>query len=105
MKNIPDKNLLLFRSCLVSVEYPGIESSTKYVFDKVVEATYKAIMDLEIDTQFIPSEPYEYHEPDLPYYIQVPSPHQTTLAQQRHDGVLKIPSAFHHTVPEVLYIR
>ena len=35
MKNIPDKNLLLFRSCLVSVEYPGIESSTKFVFDKL----------------------------------------------------------------------
>lgn len=35
MKNIPDKNLLLFRSCLVSVEYPGIESSTKYVFEKL----------------------------------------------------------------------
>ena len=35
MKDIPDKNLLLFRSCLVSVEYPGIESSTKYVFEKL----------------------------------------------------------------------
>lgn len=35
MKNIPDKNIMLFKSCLVSGEYPGIESSTKYVFDKV----------------------------------------------------------------------
>ena len=35
MKNIPDKNLLLFRSCLISVEYPGIESSTKFVFNKL----------------------------------------------------------------------
>ncbi|WP_409201078.1 ferredoxin:CoB-CoM heterodisulfide reductase subunit HdrB [Methanobrevibacter sp. DSM 116169] len=35
MKNIPDKDILLFKSCLVSTEYPGIESSTKYVFDKV----------------------------------------------------------------------
>lgn len=35
MKNIPDKNILLFRSCLVSVEYPGVESSTKFVFDKL----------------------------------------------------------------------
>lgn len=35
MKNVPDKNILLFKSCLVSVEYPGIESSTKYVFDKL----------------------------------------------------------------------
>lgn len=35
MKEIPDKDILLFKSCLVSVEYPGIESSTKYVFDKI----------------------------------------------------------------------
>lgn len=35
MKEIPDKNILLFRSCLVSVEYPGVESSTKFVFDKL----------------------------------------------------------------------
>lgn len=35
MKDIPDKDILLFKSCLVSVEYPGIESSTKYVFDKL----------------------------------------------------------------------
>jgi len=34
-KDIPDKDILLFRSCLVSVEYPGVESSTKYVFDKL----------------------------------------------------------------------
>ncbi len=35
MKKIPDKNILLFKSCLVSVEYPGVESSTKYLFDKL----------------------------------------------------------------------
>lgn len=35
MKFIPDKDLLLFRSCLVSVEYPGVEASTKFVFDKL----------------------------------------------------------------------
>ena len=35
MRDIPDKNVMLFKSCLVSGEYPGIESSTKYVFDKV----------------------------------------------------------------------
>lgn len=35
MKKIPDKDILLFKSCLVSVEYPGIESSTKFVFDKL----------------------------------------------------------------------
>ncbi|MCQ2964696.1 MAG: CoB--CoM heterodisulfide reductase iron-sulfur subunit B family protein [archaeon] len=35
VKEIPDKNILLFKSCLVSVEYPGIESSTTFVFDKI----------------------------------------------------------------------
>ena len=35
LKEIPDKNILLFKSCLVSVEYPGIESSTCFVFDKL----------------------------------------------------------------------
>lgn len=35
MKTVPDKNILLFKSCLVSVEYPGIESSTCYIFDSV----------------------------------------------------------------------
>lgn len=35
MKEIPDKNILLFKSCLVSVEYPGVESSTMFVFDKL----------------------------------------------------------------------
>lgn len=35
MKIIPDKNILLFKSCLVNVEYPGIESSTCYVLDNI----------------------------------------------------------------------
>ncbi|HEY0196762.1 MAG TPA: ferredoxin:CoB-CoM heterodisulfide reductase subunit HdrB [Methanobacterium sp.] len=35
MKKIPDKDILIFKSCLVSSEYPGIESSTKYLFDKL----------------------------------------------------------------------
>jgi heterodisulfide reductase subunit B1 len=35
MKFIPDKDILLFKSCLVNVEYPGIESSTTYIFDKI----------------------------------------------------------------------
>ncbi|WP_308575412.1 ferredoxin:CoB-CoM heterodisulfide reductase subunit HdrB [uncultured Methanosphaera sp.] len=34
-KFIPTKDITLFRSCLVSAEYPGIESSTMYVFDKL----------------------------------------------------------------------
>ncbi len=33
MKNIPHENILLFKSCLVNVEYPGVESSTRYLFD------------------------------------------------------------------------
>ena len=35
MKNVPTRDILLFRSCLVSVEYPGVEASTKYVFDRL----------------------------------------------------------------------
>jgi heterodisulfide reductase subunit B len=34
-KEIPDKGILLFKSCLISTEYPGVESSTKFVFDKL----------------------------------------------------------------------
>lgn len=33
--DIPDKRILLFKSCLVSTEYPGIESSTKFLFDEL----------------------------------------------------------------------
>ena len=43
----------------------------QYVFDKVVEAAYKKIMGEEIDTQFNNREAFEYHEPDLPEYIQL----------------------------------
>ncbi len=35
MKEIPDKEILLFKSCLVNVEYPGVESSTRFLFDKL----------------------------------------------------------------------
>ena len=35
MKKIPDKDILLFKTCLVSVEYPGVESSTTFLFDKL----------------------------------------------------------------------
>ncbi len=35
MKYIPDKDILLFKSCLVNVEYPGIETSTCYIFDRI----------------------------------------------------------------------
>lgn len=54
-------------------EFEGYDAGIlfQYVFDKVVEVTYKVIIDVEIDTQFIPSEPFEYHEPDLPEYIQL----------------------------------
>ena len=34
-KFIPTENITLFRSCLVSAEYPGVEASTKFVFDKL----------------------------------------------------------------------
>ena len=43
----------------------------QYVFDKTTEATYKMIMNDEIDTQFIPKEIYDGYAPDLPEYIQL----------------------------------
>jgi hypothetical protein len=43
----------------------------QYVFDKTTEATYKIIMDEDIDTQFIPKEIYDGYAPDLPEYIQL----------------------------------
>ena len=43
----------------------------QYVFDKTTGATYKMIMDEEIDTQFLPKEIYEGYAPDLPEYIQL----------------------------------
>jgi heterodisulfide reductase subunit B len=35
MKLIPGKDILLFKTCLVNVEYPGIESSTCYILDRI----------------------------------------------------------------------
>lgn len=35
LTDVPVKGLLLFKSCLVSVEYPGIVDSTKYVFNRL----------------------------------------------------------------------
>lgn len=35
IEQIPDSRILLFKSCLVSAEYPGVESSTMYAFDKL----------------------------------------------------------------------
>ncbi len=43
----------------------------QYVIDKVVEVTYKVIAGQEIDTTFNVKEAFEYHEPDLPYHIQL----------------------------------
>jgi heterodisulfide reductase subunit B1 len=34
-EDIPDKKLLLFKSCMVGQEYPGVETATCYVFDKL----------------------------------------------------------------------
>lgn len=51
----------------------GHDCSTlfQYVFDKVVEVGYKKITGAEIDTQFLLREPFEFHYPDLPEYIQI----------------------------------
>ncbi|MDD3984972.1 MAG: CoB--CoM heterodisulfide reductase iron-sulfur subunit B family protein [Methanobacterium sp.] len=35
MKKTPNNNILLFKTCLVNVEYPGIESSTCYILDQI----------------------------------------------------------------------
>lgn len=43
----------------------------QYVFDKVTEALYKLLMGEEVDTQFNLKEAFDYHEPDLPEYIQL----------------------------------
>ena len=43
----------------------------QYVFDKITEATYKMIMDEEIDTQFNLHEAFNEYAPDLPEYIQL----------------------------------
>ena len=43
----------------------------QYVFDKTTEATYKLIMDEEVDTQFIPKEIHEGYAPDLPEHMQM----------------------------------
>lgn len=43
----------------------------QYIFDKVAEITYKTIVGIDIDNITIcVTEAFEYHEPDLPYYIQ-----------------------------------
>ncbi len=34
-KNIPTRKIFFFRSCLMNVEYPGVESSTKWAFNKL----------------------------------------------------------------------
>jgi len=35
IEDIPDSQLLLFKSCMVGQEYPGVETSTCYVFDRL----------------------------------------------------------------------
>lgn len=35
VEDIPERKLLLFKSCMVSQEYPGIESATRYLFEKL----------------------------------------------------------------------
>jgi heterodisulfide reductase subunit B len=35
IESIPDRKLLLFKSCMVGQEYPGVETATRYVFDRL----------------------------------------------------------------------
>lgn len=68
-----EKILIQFVQAFSNIKFEQYDSGNifQYVFDKVIEVTYKVITDSEIDTQFIPKEVYEYHEPDLPEYIQL----------------------------------
>lgn len=43
----------------------------QYVFDRAVEVTYKVIMGLDIDTQYILNEPFDGYNIDIPEYIQL----------------------------------
>ena len=43
----------------------------QYVFDKVTEALFKLLTGDEVDTQLDIKEAFDYHEPDLPEYIQL----------------------------------
>jgi hypothetical protein len=52
-------------------DYTDCGTLFQYVFDKTTEATYKLVTGEEVDTQFMLKEAYEYHEPDLPEYIQL----------------------------------
>ena len=63
MKFIPDKDLLLFRSCLVSVEYPGVEASTKFVFDKL-DIDYKISYIFSTRKLFINNNKTVIYSPD-----------------------------------------
>jgi len=35
IETVPDQKLLLFKSCMVGQEYPGVEAATRYVFDRL----------------------------------------------------------------------
>lgn len=35
IEDVPDRQLLLFKSCMVGQEYPGVETATRYVFDRL----------------------------------------------------------------------
>lgn len=43
----------------------------QYVFDKVTEALYKLLLGDEVDSQFNLQESFDYHESNLPEYIQL----------------------------------
>lgn len=63
----------LVRQITVSEAIPDDYDSRvlfQYVFDKVAEATYKTLVGEEVDTVLNINEAFEYHEPDLPYYMQ-----------------------------------
>ena len=60
----------LLESSGISIDTIICGTLFQYVFDKVAEITYKAISNLDIDTELSLNEAFSYHEPDLPIHIQ-----------------------------------
>jgi hypothetical protein len=70
----------------------------QYIFDKSVEVCYKMINDLDINTQFHVTEPFDYYEPDLPYNIQ-------QMMTNRVPNIVLISSALRQYIKENGYLE
>lgn len=72
-ENIINQLVKLFADAVNGIipDYTDCGTLFQYVFDKTTEATYKLVIGMEIDTKFMLGEAFDYHEPDLPEYIQL----------------------------------